>query len=600
MINNERIDHFMRIFVNQIGYRPKDVKTAILNTKSKQDLSNFCIIDNTSEKTVFEGAIEYAGEVANWKKGHFYKLDFSAFSGQGQFYIKVEDAVSFPFEIRTCILDFEMMMNTVYYFRGQRDVGEWEAQDKNVMFQDQRPERIDASGGWFDATGDYGIHISHLTHSKYFTPQQTSLSAYVFYKTNDITKKWHNLEQDGAKEIPDVLFSHLLTEGVYGADHLMRRAAPSGSFYRSIRRGMREFGPQDRTRHIGYELRRSSAQFGNAFTANEEVVTQEFYEIAFRMGGGFAIAALAIAARNQYPGQEYSSEEYLNTAIRSYDYLLENNERYSNDGRWNLVDRYCALVAATEIYLTTNKPERYKLAEDMMEQLISHAVPVGDDMVRWNVDEDIPYYHAAEAGLPVIALMTFYEANPESDSAKKAFKFAQMAMRYEAGITDDTVNPFGYPRYTWNNPEGGLQNRFFFPHETTVSPWWQGENARLGSLSTAALYIADHTCDTVLENRLRVYAQQCIDWIMGANPYDICMIHGFGYKNARYFCEGIYRLHCPAGIVNGITSHSEDEEGIEFIYDLGQGYDDNWRWGEQWIPHGSWYLYALAMKYHTK
>ena len=588
----------MRINVNQIGYRPEDVKTAVLNTKSKRDLEMFSLIDSVSGQVVYEDTIEYAGEVANWNRGFFYKIDFTSFAEEGRFYLKVGDAVSFPFEIRACILDFEMMMNTVYYFRSQRDVGEWEAQDKNVMFQDQRPERVDASGGWFDATGDYGIHLSHLTHSKYYSPQQTSLSAYVFYKANDITKNWHERQHKDSTGIPLEFFSHILTEGTYGADHLMRRAAPSGSFYRSIRRGMREFGPEDRTRHIGYELRRSSAQFGNAFTAGEEVVTQEFYEVAFRMGGGFAIAALAVAARHPYPSQQFSCGEYLNTAIRSYDYLLKNNERYANDGRWNLVDRYAALVAATEIYLTTNEPARYKTAEDMMEQLIGHTVPAGEDMVRWNVDEDMPYYHAAEAGLPVVALMTFYEADPTSKAAKKALEIAEMAMRYETHITDDTTNPFGYPRYTWKNPEGKLQNRFFFPHESTVSPWWQGENARLGSLSVAALYVADHTSDKALEKRLRLYAQQCIDWIMGVNPFDICMIHGFGYKNARYFAGGTYRLQCPAGIANGITSHPEDEEGIEFLYDMGQGQDDNWRWGEQWITHSSWYLYALAMKYH--
>lgn len=589
----------MRIYVNQIGYRPEDVKTAVLNTERKLDLGKFSLVDNSSGQVVYEDTIEYAGEIARWNKGFFYKIDFTPFIREGRFYLKAGDAVSFPFEVRACILDFEMMMNNVYYFRSQRDVGEWEAQDKNVMFQDQRPERIDASGGWFDATGDYGIHLSHLTHSKYYTPQQTSLSAYVFYKANDIAKKWYERQQEGSTGVPQEFFGHILTEGTYGADHLMRRAAPSGSFYRSIRRGMREFGPKDRTRHIGYELRRSSAQFGNAFTAGEETVTQEFYEVAFRMGGGFAIAALAIAARHPYPSQQFTCDEYLNTAIRSYDYLLKNNERYANDGRWNLVDRYSALTAATEIYLTTNEPVRYKMAEDMMEQLIRHAVPAGEDMVRWNVDEDLPYYHAAEAGLPVVSLMTFFEADPASEAGKKALKTAEMAMRYETHITDDTTNPFGYPRYTWKNPEGKLQNRFFFPHETTVSPWWQGENARLGSLSVAALYVADYTGDKKLEKRLRLYAQQCIDWIVGLNPFDVCMVHGFGHKNARYFAGGIYRLQCPAGIANGITSHSEDEEGIEFIYDMGQGQEDNWRWGEQWIPHNSWYLYALAMKYHN-
>lgn len=587
----------MHIFVNQIGYRPQDCKTAVLSTERQENIKGFEIVECRTEHTVYEGDVRPMGTVARWNRGYFYQLDFSSFEMQGRFFIRIGNAASYAFEIRPYILDFEMMMNAVYYFRSQRDVGEWEAQDQHVMFQDQRPERIDASGGWFDATGDYGIHLSHLTHSAYYTPQQTPLAAYVFYKVNDITKKWVDQRKNEAAIAPE-FFGHVLTEGTYGADHLMRRAAPSGSFYRSIRRGMREFGPEDRTRHIGYELRHSSAQFGNAFTANEEKVTEEFYEVGFRMGGGLAIAALAIAARHPYPSQKFSCEAYLETAIRSYLYLLENNERYVNDGKWNLIDRYAALIAATEIYLTTHEAKWYRNAEDMLNQLLRHAVPVGGDMLRWNVDGDMPYFHAAEAGLPVVALMTFYEADPATEAAQRALAAAEKAMRYEAHITDDTVNPFGYPRYTWKNPDGKLQSRFFFPHETTVSPWWQGENARLGSLSVAALYVANATSDRKLEKRLRFYAQQCVDWIVGDNPFDVCMVHGFGQRNARYFALGRYRLHCPGGIVNGITSHVDDEEGIMFLCDIDQGLEDNWRWGEQWIPHSAWYLYALAMKYH--
>lgn len=588
----------MRIFINQIGYRPQDIKTAVVSTEAMENIQRFKIVDCRLNCVVYEGGVRPVGAVARWDQGYFYQIDFTPFREVGRFSITVGTAASYSFEIHPYILDFEMMMNAVYYFRGQRDVGEWEAQDKHVMFQDQRPERIDASGGWFDATGDYGIHLSHLTHTTYYTPQQTPLSAYVFYKANDVTRNWYDRAEEELG-VPPEFFGHLLTEGSYGADHLMRRAAPSGSFYRSIRRGMREFGSADRTRHIGYELRRSSAQFGNAFTAGEEKVTEEFYEVGFRMGGGFAIAALAIAARHPYPSQQFTCEEYLQTAIRAYRYLLENNERYTNDGRWNLVDEYAALTAATEIYLTTRETEWYQNAEDMLERMLSHAVAVGEDMLRWNVDEDMPYFHAAEAGLPVIAAMTFYEADPTTAPAAKALAAAEKAMRYEAYITDDTANPFGYPRYTYKDQAGRFATRFFFPHESTASPWWQGENARLGSLSVAARYVANVTQDKMLRERLLLYAQQCIDWIVGLNPFNICMVHGFGHQNARYFALGRYRLQCPGGVVNGITSRVDDEEGVMFVHDVNQGMDDNWRWGEQWIPHSSWYLYALAMKYHS-
>ena len=42
-----------------------------------------------------------------------------------------------------------------------------------------------------------------------------------------------------------------------------------------------------------------------------------------------------------------------------FDYLEANNLRMTNDGKENIVDDYCALTAATELYRATKK-EMYK------------------------------------------------------------------------------------------------------------------------------------------------------------------------------------------------------------------------------------------------
>jgi hypothetical protein len=50
------------------------------------------------------------------------------------------------------------------------------------------------------------------------------------------------------------------------------------------------------------------------------------------------------------------------------------------------------------------------------------------------------------------------------------------------------------------------------------------------------------------------------------------------------------------GIVNGITSGLNNEDGIAF--NLGYavtGKDEDWRWSEQWLPHAAWYLYAVSL-----
>jgi hypothetical protein len=53
----------------------------------------------------------------------------------------------------------------------------------------------------------------------------------------------------------------------------------------------------------------------------------------------------------------------------------------------------------------------------------------------------------------------------------------------------------------------------------------------------------------------------------------------------------------PGAIINGITSGlGAEDDGIAF--DLGYvqtGKDDDWRWGEQWLPHDAWYMYAISL-----
>ena len=84
---------------------------------------------------------------------------------------------------------------------------------------------------------------------------------------------------------------------------------------------------------------------------------------------------------------------------------------------------------------------------------------------------------------------------------------------------------------------------------------------------------------------------------MGCNPFDSCMIDGFGRNNIQYFFRNQYDfMISPGGICNGITSREADDKGLEFIMAPTAECDDNWRWAEQWLPHACWYLNAMGWK----
>jgi hypothetical protein len=580
----------MGILINHLGYSSRGPKKAIL--QGGDNPRSFSVV-NREGAELFSGALRSHGEVGRWKTGLYWSADFSPLTQEGFYRVVVETGKgvlrSDEFEIRDSLITMRMLSAVGYYFKAQRSSGEWLFNDRNLPFQGDRPGRLDAHGGWYDATGDYGIHLSHLSHSTTHNPQQLGFSAYTFFRVCEL------LEQSGNDEY-SMVKRRMLDEGSRGADFLMRMRAPGGSFFRSINRRA-AFTPVLDHRHIGFEYHRSSSQFSEkASTADEETIGDENYETSLRSGGGLAIAALAIAGRHPYPGRDYNSEEYILAAKRAWDHLEGENEKYTNDGEWNLVDEYCALMALTELWRSTGEYGYLEKARNMYSRICLRGEGAGDG-IRLTVRPGQPYYHAADEGMPVVAILQYAAIESDGKRRSGAIEFCEKIMRHTVQLSDSVANPFGYPRLEYRAGDGTIKQQFFFPHNSSAAPWWQGDNARIASIAAAARMLAARTGDPAFAARLERLAQDPLDWIMGLNPFDSCMIEGYGKNNIQYFFNNRYDfLNCPGGIVNGITSDLEDEEGIGFISEPGGPINDNWRWAEQWIPHGSWYLYAMALK----
>lgn len=592
-----------RILMNQIGYDSDFSKKAIFQTDEDVEVKGFKVVVEKTGEEVFSGNVVKSAPVARWNKGDFYVMDFTAFApnadkNYSDFYLLQVDTnqgtiVSSPFEIYGSVIEYSTMSSVVYYFKSQRATGEWEVKDKNIGFTGPREGTVDVHGGWFDATGDTGVHLTHQSHTTYFNPQQASLSAAVFYRMLDLL-------QENDNQAYNIFNRRLLDEASFGADWLMRRRAPSKSFYTvgPIRNGAYE--PTDLNRSINFEYKHTSVQFGASAAVKDEVISDENYEASFRAGGGYAIAALAAASRYPYPSCEYTGMEYLNAARESYLYLEANNERYANDGKWNFVDYFCALDAAVEIYKASLEGGFLSRARALADKMIALYVPVTENSGYFSVDENArPYFSATDEGTPVVALLNYYTVEKDAARRAKVLDIAEKVMRFALDITNEVSNPFGYARMYYQDRDGVRGKKFFFPHNTEMAPWWQGDNARILSLSTAARYTANLTADAELAAKLNVYADDQIAWVLGLNPFDTCLVEGMGRHNIDYFFENKYDfIQAPGGICNGITSGLEDEEGIEFVMNPEEHPEiiDNWRWAEQWVPHASWYLYAIAMK----
>ena len=588
----------VQVYTNHIGYDSADTKNAVYRLRADETPISFRVINEQTEEVVFMGTPVESGEVDNWQKGYFYTLRFDEVTELGRYYIEVEAddgavARSYPFRIGERLLEADTISAATYFFKSMRCTGEYEFADKKLGVShkgliDEGP--YDLHGGWKDATGDPGVHISHLNDTTYFNPQQVSFSAYVFFKI-------HDLLEESDYPYYTQLKRQILEEGMYGAEFILRSQTKSGGFFVTVSH-MDALEPVGETRVVRAYPKKVIERMGGRAIFDESDMDETCYEASLRAGGGYCVAALAAAARCSYPSV-FKKEQYLEAAIKAMNHYMENNEKYTNDGKWNLVDEYCALDALVELYKTTREYGYLVRAREMAEKVMGHYIEVEEDMGYISADDtDRPFYHACDAGMPVVNLINYYEIEPDKALKAKTLDICEKVMRYQIAITDEVANPFGYARQFIQNRAGERRKSFFFPHDCESWGWWTGESARQGSLAAAARAVIWKSADEELKKDLMKFADDQINWILGLNPYDSCMFQGRGRNCSSYFYIGNRYdfFQVPGGISNGITSGIKDEHGIEFVLEPREDINDNWRWAEQWIPHNSWYLYAMCYK----
>ena len=586
----------LKVLTNHLGYEPSGPKHAVVQGKEGDSVTTFKVREYPSGKEALSGAATKTGPVRKWKDWHFWTIEFDGVTAEGAYFIECDTnkgAIrSFPFVVGKNLLERRTLSDVIYYFKGQRSSGLLDKADRNAPFADQSGKRADLHGGWYDATGDYGKHLSHLSYSTYFNPQQIPLTAWSLFKT------YEQLEKRGDPNFRQYK-RRLLDEAMYGADYLTRLKNLKGSFYRSIGAPGPEKKAEDRQVSAamrGFRIKQKNTEgIDGAPTGDERAESAE--EVGYRAGGGVAIAALALASAYQVSG-DFSNTEYLRVAEEAFDYLEKNNLSLTNDGKENIVDDYCALLAATELYRATKK-DRYKDAADKRaNSLISRLTSSGGYKNYWRADDgDRPFFHAADAGYPVVSLL-YYTEVADDRMKTAALDAVKKSLSFELEVTGEVNNPFGYSRQLVQNKAGVRRTSFFYPHDAETAPWWQGENARLGSMATAARLAAKYFHDDqAFQAKLQAFALNQLNWILGLNPYDSSMLHGVGRNNPDYmFFESWEYKNAPGGIVNGVTAGFKDEEDIDFHLMVSEtGADHDWRWGEQWLPHAAWYMLAVAV-----
>ncbi len=583
-----------KILTNHVGYDATGPKHAVI-LGSATDHFTGCVLRNARDNdAVLSIPAQHAGPVEKWRDWDFWTIDFDSFSTEGKYYLVCTSGDhsihSYPFVIQRLLLERNTLSDAIYFFKEERSSGRMDQADRHLPFDGAKKGTVDAHGGWWDATGDYGKHLSHLSFSTYFNPQQIPLVIYSLFKST---------QQLDARAIPEVTRykDHMLDEAMFGADYLVRVKVPTGSFYRSISTGGVNQVPE--LRKVAGEMKKFGI-YQSSDKAPRDMIEQANndleYEVSYRSGGGVAVAALAIASTYPFSG-EYKNSDYLKAAEDAFAFLEKNNLKLVNDGKENIVDDYCALTAATELFKATKKDVYKAAADKRAASLMARLTTEGSYANYWRADDALrPFFHASDAGFPAVSLLYYREiASPEVQ--QKVRDTIKKSLAFQLAINQEVNNPFDYARQLTQDKDGNRRTTFFFPHNTEVAPWWQGENARLSSLAAAARLAAKlFPDDPVFQKQLRAFAADQLNWILGLNPFDSSMMNGVGRNNPQYlFFDSWEFTNAPGGISNGITAGFKNESDIDYNLTYKQtGADNDWRWQEQWLPHGAWYILAVS------
>ncbi|QKJ32061.1 glycoside hydrolase family 9 protein [Mucilaginibacter mali] len=560
------------IYTNQVAFDINGPKSALVGNGQKlPPHTAFALVDAGNSKPVFTGTLGPAQQITEWRPGqYFYKADFSGFNKAGKYRISVhvgsKTSLSDAFEVKPDALAQSTIQSILHYYRRQRanTPGELAADAKMKLLG--TGQTVDIHGGWCDASGDVSKYFSHLAYANFMSPQQIPLVTWSMVYADEAVPKL--LTRLGAKD-------SIESEALWGADYMMRALSKEGYFYMIV---FSYFNKDPNARRI-------VGLHANSVTTNE-------YQSAFREGGGMAIAALARISRWKKHG-DFTSAQYLDAAKRAFAHLLVNNTKYDDDGKENIIDDYCALMAATELWIATSdvqyRTEARKRAEKLSTRLTRTGYFRADDGSR-------PYWHASDAGLPIIALARFAKQETDEVYRAQALQTIKASLDYELRVTNEVNNPFGYARQTFKYKDK-IQDGFFIPHENETGWWWQGENARLGSLAAAAIvggrmaYPANNAWK--VKPALAAFATDQLNWILGSNPYQMCFMYNFGSKNVPYMHSNFGHGSERGGISNGITGGDGKADGSDIDFKT-EAQGNEWRWTEQWIPHAAWFLQAIA------
>ncbi|HEU0110524.1 MAG TPA: glycoside hydrolase family 9 protein [Flavisolibacter sp.] len=237
------------IRINQLGYTPVGIKTAVWCSKENETIKTFQLINAVTKKIAFNGSTGKSfGEYGPFKQS--YRLNFSSFKKTGRYYLQAGGVKSPEFEIDDDVYkgsaDF-----CLRYMRQQRTgfnpylKDSCHTEDGYTLYGPMKDSTyIDATGGWHDAS-DYLQYATTSANATFHL-----LAAYRdFPKVFTDEKTANGLEGKNGR-------ADVLDEAKWGLDWLLKMHPKKDWMFNQI---------ADDRDHISMRMPKLDSQYGRGF-----------------------------------------------------------------------------------------------------------------------------------------------------------------------------------------------------------------------------------------------------------------------------------------------------------------------------------------------
>ena len=560
----------MKIFVNHLGFRPKEQgKRALIRptgTETEISYREFAIVDlnemgyNEIGPYTRKNAIIYRGPLQKVESvwGVYYVADFSDFRKPGIYLITLNNEYnSVPFQIREDLY-LRTLRKAYDYIHIQRCGQEVPGYHGACHLDDaiirETGGHLDTTGGWHDA-GDLRKWMEHTM----------LLGVAICQIKRNLNPKWNEYDK---KE------GDLLNELRWGNAYFLKMQDEKGMVWNDVAGGV----DGDNSDNHWTDNKRGTADDRFINITFNPVVQWEFIYLQAMVADLFEPVDLAYA------------HQVLSAAKKAFAYIKQRENKTTKETAW-------AVLAYKEMYHTTGELQYYAGLKQEVQTLIGlqeQEYSFHQDQVRgfWYSDTTKTDFYRGQrdSGIPLIALCEVLPVlGKEADLAAKCRQAIELYC-HDYILPMVQTNPFVLIPFSLYSREmtaekyhplaGELKYRFFSPSKLLFN---QGTTSHLLSNAVGLVRAGEILSD----DRLLQVARYQVEWTMGGNTENACLMCGEGINNPYPHSRFLGLI--PGGIMNGFIALEDDMPFMDMQYTM------DWRTTEYWSPHTCFYIWYVTL-----